>query len=65
MSKNLTKFKKVQALRSFHLENQKCITQGKIYPVIRGGWRNLYIIDDTGVEMQLYHDNISFKYITN
>lgn len=65
MSRNLTKFKKVQALKSLSFENQRLITQHKLYPVVRGGWRNLTIIDDTGQELQLYHDNPSFKYLTS
>ena len=65
MAKNLTKFKKVQAIQDLYLENIRCITAGKTYNVIRGGWRNLFIIDDTGDEIKLYHDNISFRYLTN
>lgn len=67
MSKNnnLTKFKKVLALNNLSYKDQRLITKDKIYNIIRGGWRNLYIIDDTGDEMCLYHDNVSFKYLTN
>jgi len=65
MSKNPTKFKRVQAVKDLFYDNIKLITKGKIYPVIRGGWRNLYIVDDTGQELQLYHDNVSFRYLTN
>lgn len=65
MSKNPTKFKRIQAIKSLFLDGQKLITEGKTYNIIRGGWRNLYIIDDTGDEMCLYHDNVSFKYLTN
>lgn len=65
MSKNVTKFKKVKALQNLTYADQRLITEGKTYPVIRGGWRNLYILDDTGDEIKLYHDNPSFKYLTN
>lgn len=65
MSKNVTKFKKVKALKNLYYKNQKLITEGRVYDVIRGGWRYIYIRDDTGDEMQLYHDNPSFRYITN
>jgi hypothetical protein len=65
MAKNITKFKKVQALKSLFLDDKRCITGGKIYPVIRGGWRNIFIVDDMGDELKLYHDNISFRYMTN
>lgn len=62
--RNFTKFKKVVAKKDHYLGRQKLITKGKEYEVIRGGWRYIYIIDDTGQELQLYHDNISFKYLT-
>ena len=65
MAKNLTKFKKVQARKSLFCEGKQVITGGKIYPIIRGGWRNLFIIDDQGDELKFYHDNISFIYLTN
>ena len=65
MAKNLTKFKKVQAVKDLYCEGKQCITAGKVYNVIRGGWRNLFIIDDTGDEIKLYHDNVSFRYLTN
>jgi hypothetical protein len=65
MSKNLTKFKKVIALKDLFWKEQKLITKGKTYNIIRGGWRNLFIIDNAGDEMQLHHDNPSFRYIVN
>lgn len=62
--RNITKYKKVLALNDLYYDKQKLITKGKEYLIIRGGWRNLYIIDDTEQELQLYHDNVSFKYLT-
>jgi hypothetical protein len=64
-NKNITRFKKVQAKDDLFLGDQKCITKGKVYEVIRGGWRNLFIIDDTGDEIKLYHDNVTFKYLVS
>jgi len=63
MTRNITKFKQVLAKQSLFCEGKPCITAGKVYPIIRGGWRNLFIIDDQGDELKFYHDNISFRYL--
>jgi len=63
-TRNITKYKKVKALNNLDYKGQKCISQGKIYPVVKGGWKYITIIDDTGQELQLYHDNISFNYLS-